>query len=160
MQKFSLGMQAPINGIYLNSETIELLSIVQCNNIDELKEFARNCSQLNISEKEIESWNESDLESIKRNLVEQYKELLIPMEQSIKDRRTVLESALEHSGLPFDEIDSYILVFQTDGYEGIKQKLKNEHPESYAKFTEKAHRYIGTERDQIKSLTYKWAKLR
>ena len=154
MQKFSLGMQAPINGIYLNSETIELLSIVQCNNIDELRKFARNCSQLNISEKEIESWNESDLESIKSNLVEQYKESLIPMEQSIKDRRTVLEAILMHSGLPSDEIDSYTLVFQTDGYEGIKQKLKTEHPESYAKFTEKAHRYISTERDQIKSLTY------
>ena len=33
MQKFSLGMQAQINGIYLNSETIELLSVIQCNNI-------------------------------------------------------------------------------------------------------------------------------
>ena len=154
MQKFSLEIEAPINGIYLNSETIELLSIVQCKDIYELTSFVRNCSQLNISEQEIQSWDESSLESLKRNLVEKYKESLIPMEQSIKDRRTVLESALEHSGLPSDEIDSYILVFQTDGYEGIKQKLKNEHPESYATFTEKAHRFIGTERDQMRSLTF------
>lgn len=154
MQKFSLGIEAPINGIYLNSETIELLSIVQCKNIDELIEFARNCSQLSISEQEIENWDESSLESIKRNLVKQYKESLIPMEQSIKDRRSVLESALVHSGIPSDEIDSYISVFQAEGYEGIKHKLKVEHPESYVAFTEKAHRFIGTERDQMRSITY------
>lgn len=50
MQKFSLGIEAPINGIYLNSETIELLSITQCKSIDELRDFVRNCSQLNISD--------------------------------------------------------------------------------------------------------------
>lgn len=154
MQKFSLGIKAPINGIYLNSETIELLSIVQCKKIDELIEFVRNCSQLSISEQEIQNWDESSLESIKGKLVEQYKESLIPMEQSIKDRRSVLESALEHSGLPSDEIDSYISVFQDEGYEGIKRKLKDEHPESYVAFTEKAHRFIGTERDQMRSLTF------
>lgn len=154
MQKFSLEIEAPINGIYLNSETIELLSIIQCKGITELRDFVRNCSQLNISEQEIQNWNESSLENIKRNLVRQYKESLIPMEQSIKDRRSVLKSALEHSGLPSDEIDSYISIFQAEGYEGIKQKLNDEHPESYATFTEKAHRFIGTERDQMRSLTF------
>ena len=154
MQKFSLEIEAPINGIYLNSETIELLSIVQCKDISELMNYVRNCSQLNISEQEMESWAESDIESVKRRLVEQYKESLIPMEQSIKDRKSVLKSALEHTGIPSNEIESYISIFQTEGYEGIKQKLKNEHPESYATFTEKAHRFIGTERDQMRSLTY------
>ena len=73
MQKFSLEIEAPINGIYLNSETIELLSIIQCKGITEVRDFVRNCSQLNISEQEIQNWNESSLESIKINLVEQYK---------------------------------------------------------------------------------------
>ena len=50
MQKFSLEIEAPINGIYLNSETIELLSIIQCKGITEVRDFVRNCSQLNISE--------------------------------------------------------------------------------------------------------------
>lgn len=154
MQKFSLEIEAPINGIYLNSETIELLSIVQCKDISELINFVRNCSQLNISEQEIHNWDEGSLESIKRNLVEQYKESLIPMEQSIKDKRSVMQSVLEHLGLPSYEIDSYISVFQADGYEGIKQKLKDEHPESYEIFMEKAHRFIGTERDQMRSLTF------
>ena len=76
MQKFSLGIEAPINGIYLNAETIELLSILQCKDMSELINFVRNCSQLNIDEQEIQDWDENDLESIKRNLIEQYKESL------------------------------------------------------------------------------------
>ena len=154
MQEFSLKLKSPINGIYLNSETIELLSIVQCKNIGELKDFALNCSQLNISDEDLTSWNDNDIENIKRKLVEQYKRTLVSMEQSIKNRRSVLELALKHSGITADEVDSYISVFQNNGYEGIKKKLKAEHPESYDIFTEKAHRFIGTERDQMTSITY------
>lgn len=154
MQEFSLELESPINGIYLNSETIELLSIIQCENIEELKDFAINCSQLNISEEDLTSWNGNDIENIKRMLVEQYKSTIIPMEQSIKNRRNVLESVLKHSGINDDEVDAYISVLQNDGYEGIKKKLKIEHPESYDIFTEKAHRFIATERDQMTSITY------
>ena len=154
MQEFSLKLESPINGIYLNSETIELLSIIQCKNVKELKDFAINCSQLNISEEDLTSWNDNDIETIKRMLVERYKSTLVSMEQSIKNRRSVLELALKHSGITADEVDSYISVFQNDGYEGIKKKLKAEHPESYDVFTEKAHRFIGTERDQMTSITY------
>lgn len=154
MQEFSLELESPINGIYLNSETIELLSIIQCENIEELKDFAINCSQLNIFEEDLTSWNGNDIENIKRMLVEKYKSTLIPMEQSIKNRRNVLESVLKHSGINDDEVDAYISVLQNDGYEGIKKKLKIEHPESYDIFTEKAHRFIATERDQMTSITY------
>ena len=154
MQEFSLKLESQINGIYLNSETIELLSIIQCKNVKELKDFAINCSQLNISEEDLTSWNDTDIETIKRMLVEQYKSTLVSMEQSIKNRRSVLELALKHSGITADEVDSYISVFQNNGYEGIKKKLKAEHPESYDIFTEKAHRFIGTERDQMTSIIY------
>lgn len=154
MQEFPLNLESTINGIYLNKETIELLSIIQCKNIEELKDFASNCSQLSISEEDLTSWNDNAIEQIKRNLVEQYKSTLVPMEQSIKDRRSVLEVALKHSGIPYDEVDLYISVFQNDGYEGIKKKLKEQHPKSYDVFTEKAHRFIGTEREQLTKITY------
>ena len=154
MQEFSLNLESTINGIYLNTETIELLSIIQCKNIEELKDFAINCSQLSISEEDLTSWNDNDIEHIKRNLVEQYKSTLVPMEQSIKDRRSILELALKHSGITDDKVDTYISIFQDYGYEGIKKKLKAEHPKSYDIFTEKAHRFIGTERDQMTRITY------
>ena len=154
MQEFPLNLESTINGIYLNTETIELLSIIQCKNIEELKDFAINCSQLSISEEDLTNWNDNDIEHIKRNLVEQYKSTLVPMEQSIEDRRSVLELALKHSGITADEVDAYISLFQDYGYEGIKKKLKAEHPESYDIFTEKAHRFIGTEREQMTKITY------
>lgn len=74
MKEFSLGLGASINGIYLNSETIELLSIIQCKSIEELKEFAKNCSQIDISEENIANWNEQNIEDIKKDLFEKYKE--------------------------------------------------------------------------------------
>ena len=154
MQKFSLELEAPIKGIYLNTETIDLLSIIQCKKIDELKDFARNCPQINISEEDLNNWDESNIEDIKRNLVEQYKDSLVPMEQSIKNPESIIKSTSEHCGVTADEIDSYISVFQNEGYEGIKHKLKADHPENYAVFAEKAHRFIGVERDQMQSVTY------
>lgn len=68
MNEFSLGLDSSINGIYLNSETIELLSIIQCENLEDLQEYVRNCSQLDISEESIASWNEQNIEDIKRYL--------------------------------------------------------------------------------------------
>ena len=54
MKKFFLDFNAKINGLYLNSETMDMLSIIQCNNLQELKDFALNCSQLNISREEMQ----------------------------------------------------------------------------------------------------------
>ena len=76
------------------------------------------------------------------------------MEQSIKDKRRVIGSNLEHSGIASDKIDSYISVFQNDGSEGLREKLKEDYPESYNDFIEKSNRFIGIERDQMKSVTY------
>jgi len=154
MQKFSLELEAPIKGIYLNTETIELLSIIQCKKIDELKAFVANCPQLNISKEDLTNWDESNIDYIKEDLVDQYKKSLIPMEKSIRSFKSVIKSILQHSGIDDKEIDSYISVFQNEGYEGIKQKLKTEHPKNYTTFAEKVHRFIGTERDQMKSVTY------
>ena len=154
MKEFKLDLEASINGIYLNSETIELLNVIQCEDIDALKNFISSCSQLNISEEEMSTWQEPDTDAIKRNLVEQYKDTLVSMEQSIKDSDAVLRTTLIHSGINEEEVESYISEFKNSGYEGVKKKLKEEQPENYDEFTEKAHRFISTERDQMKSVTY------
>lgn len=154
MFKFSLDIDSKINGIYLSSETIELLSIIQCNTINELRDFVSQCSQLNINKQDMNKWKKNDLEIIKRSMIEKYKDTLISMEDAIKDKESTLRATLENSGIEKNEAASYILELNTHGYEGIKAKLKTEHPENYATFTEKAHRFIGIERDQMKSITY------
>jgi len=154
MRKISLDLKAPIDGVYLNSETIELLSIIQCKSIDELKEFAKGCSQLNISDENMQSWNPNNLESVKRELVKEYKETLVSLEQSTKDRNSVLESAFTQIGIPKDEVKSYIETFKSEGYKGLDIRLKEEHGPEYEKLAEKAHRFIASERDQMKSVSY------
>lgn len=154
MQVFSLKLDSKINGIYLNTETIELLNIIQCKSVEELKDFVSHSEQLKFAEKNSLMWSAGGLESIKRNLIEKYKSTLVPRNVAIKDRNKVLEAAFEHSGIEHQEVDSYIETFHKHGYEGIKEKLLNEHPEEYGEFTEKAHRFIVTERDQMRSVTY------
>ena len=154
MKEFSLGSDTSINGIYLNSEIIELLSIIQCKSIEELKGFAKNCSQLDISEENIANWNEQNIEDIKRDLFEKYKESIIPLKQSIEDRNSVFESVLQHCGIPKDEINDYISELKNNGYEGIKQKVLEGHPDKYAEFAEKQHRFIASEGDQITEVSY------
>lgn len=151
MKQFSLKVDSPVNGIYLNSETIDLLSIIQCKNIEELQNFVLECSQLNISEADMINWRENDIENIKRRLVEQYKKTLIPLKQKIMDRNSVVRSVLEHSGI-YDE--KYINLFLKGGYEGFVSRLQEENPEQYNSVAEKSHRFIASERDQIKSVTY------
>ena len=154
MKEFSLGLDTSINGIYLNSETIELLSIIQCKSIEELKEFAKNCSQIDISEENIANWNEQNIEDIKKDLFEKYKESIIPLKQSIEDRNSVFESVLQHCGIPKNEINDYISELKNNGYEGIKQKVLEEHPDKYAEIAEKQHRFIASERDQMTEVSY------
>lgn len=154
MQKFSLELEAPIKGIYLNTETIDLLSIIQCKKIDELKDFAINDPQLSISKEDLINWDESNIDDIKKDLVDQYKNSLVSMERSIENPVSVKKSILQHLGIDDKEIDSYISVLQNEGYEGITQKLKIEHPKNYTTFAEKVHRFIGMERDQLLDVTY------
>ena len=66
MKQFSLKVDSPVNGIYLNSETIDLLSIIQCKNIEELQKFVLECSQFNVSEADMINWRENDIENIKK----------------------------------------------------------------------------------------------
>ena len=154
MQEFSLGLESQIDGVYLSCETIDLLNIIQSKDIDELKQRVEKCSQLDISIEDMQEWNNDNLEQIKKDIVEKYKDTFISMEESIKSKEDVLMSVLLHSGINEIEIDSYMLTFKTNGYQGIIEKLKNEHFESYNEFSKKAHEFIASERDQIKSVTY------
>lgn len=154
MKAFSLNVEAPINGIYLSSGTIDLLSIIQCKDRQALQEFARNCSQLNLSEQDMFEWTEESLEELKRKLVEQYKGTFVPRKQGIQNRNSVLQATLEHCGIPTEEIMEYMTAFQNDSYEGMKQKLQTEHPKEYVLFAQKVHRFVAMESDQITSVTY------
>jgi len=154
MREFSLGLKAPIQGIYLNSETIDLLSIIQCKSVEELKKFVASCEQLGLSEQDETDWNASNLEALKRRFVKQYQNTLVSMEQGMQDKKSTVQATLVHCGIATDEMEAYITTFLEEGYIGVQQKLQAEHPEQFVQLAQRAHRFIARERDQMKQVTY------
>ena len=61
MDIYSLNVDSPIKGGYFSSEQIDLLSIIQCQSIDELMKFITNCDQINHVHGIFESINGMDL---------------------------------------------------------------------------------------------------
>ena len=154
MQEFSLNANSKINGIYLNTETIELMNIIQCTSIDELKEFILGCEQLSKENIDFSNWRQTDLESIKRSIFKAYQDTLIDTEQSVTDRDSVFRKTLTHSGIENQDIEKYLSTFKQSGANGIKQTLATEQPDRYTEIATAQHRFITSERDQMKSTTY------
>ena len=154
MKKYELNINSKIQGLYLSTETIELINIMQCGNIEDLRKFVSNCEQLKGFEYNFEDLDNKNLEQIKRKIFEDYKSTLISTEKSVTDKMMVLEKSLRHSGIPEEDIERFCQVFINEGLEGVKITLEQEHPEEYQKMSESNHRFIASERDQIKSVTY------
>lgn len=156
MYNFSLeNIDTPIQGIYLSSEMMDLLSIIQCADIEQLREFVLECSQLSIDEDEIKSWDSNKFESIKKDVFDKYKESFISTKQSTTDRKSVFQKTLLNAGLSQEDVEKYYEVFMHSGTDGIKLLLKQEHPDKYAEISRKQHEFITSERDQIKSVSYR-----
>lgn len=154
MKKYELNINSQIQGLYLSTETIELINIMQCDNIDELHKFVSDCEQLKGLKYDFEDFDNKNLEQLKRKIFEDYKSTLISTEKSVTDRMIVLETSLRHSGVPEKDIARYCQILIDHGLEDVKVTLEKEHPEEYQKMAESNHRFIASERDQIKSVTY------
>lgn len=155
MDTFSLKeIDAPIQGIYLSSEMIDLLSIIQCTNIEQLQEFVRGCSQLSIDENEIKNWDNNNFENLKKEIFEKYKESFISTQETTTKREEVFKKTLLNAGLQENDVQRYYEVFMNLGVDGIKALLKQEHPNEYAEISKKQHEFITSERDQIKNVSY------
>lgn len=151
MKEYKLDLDTKINGIYLSTETIDLMSIIQCSTIEELKDFIQNCEQIDSNQVDLRQEN---LEELKKQIYKQYQDDLIPIEQSTVDRESVLEKMLLHLGIKANEINNYVSTYKEKGVSGIKEILQIERPDEYDKIAESQHRYIMSERDQVKSVSY------
>lgn len=154
MKKYELNINAKIQGLYLSTETIELINIMQCEKIEDLHKFVSDCEQLKELKYDFADFDNINVEQLKRKIFEDYKSTLISTEKSVTDRMMVLEKSLRHSGIPEEDIERYCQTFINHGLEGVKVILAEEHPEEYQKMAESNHRFIASERDQIKSVTY------
>ena len=136
MDIYSLNVDSPIKGGYFSSEQIDLLSIIQCQSIDELMKFIANCDQINHVHGIFESINGMDLESAKRSIFKSYQDSMVYHDQ----------------GLDASRINRFNYLGITSEEELISV-IDKSHPRSQ-EILSLNHHFISEEWDQTKSISY------
>ena len=87
MEKYNLNVKTPICGGYLSSVQIDFLTIIQCDSIEDLIDFIKNCDQINHVKGILESINGLDLESAKRSVFKSYQDTMVFHDKSKTEAR-------------------------------------------------------------------------
>lgn len=136
MDNYSLNVDSPIKGGYFSSEQIDLLSIIQCQSIDELIKFVANCDQINHINGIFESINGLDLETAKRSVFKAYQNTMVYHDQGLDASRMNRFNYLE-----------------IDSEEELMSVIDKSHPRSQ-EILSVNHHFISEEWDQAKSISY------
>lgn len=136
MDNYSLNVDSPIKGGYFSSEQIDLLSIIQCQSIDELIRFILNCDQINRVNGIFESINGMDLESAKRSIFKSYQNSMVYHDQ----------------GLDASRMNRFNYLRITSEEE-LMSVIDKSHPRSQ-EILSLNHHFISEEWDQTKSISY------
>lgn len=136
MDNYSLNVDSPIKGGYFSSEQIDLLSIIQCQSIDELMRFILNCDQINRVNGIFESINGMDLESAKRSIFKSYQNSMVYHDQ----------------GLDASRVNRFNYLRITSEEE-LMSVIDKSHPRSQ-EILSLNHHFISEEWDQTKSISY------
>lgn len=131
-----MNVDSPIKGGYFSSEQIDLLSIIQCQSIDELMRFILNCDQINRVNGIFESINGMDLESAKRSIFKSYQNSMVYHDQ----------------GLDASRMNRFNYLRITSEEE-LMSVIDKSHPRSQ-EILSLNHHFISEERDQTKSISY------
>ena len=136
MDNYSLNVDSPIKGGYFSSEQIDLLSIVQCQSIDELMRFIANCDQINHVNGIFESISGMDLESAKRSVFKSYQNSMVYHDQGLDASRI---NRFNYLGITSEE--------------ELMSVIDKSHPRSQ-EILSLNHHFISEEWDQTKSISY------
>lgn len=150
MERYDLDIETKSKGCYLSTEQIDLLTIVSCKTKEELETFIENCEQFRgIFFQTITNEN---FDLIKKQVFKEYQKTFVSHDE--KESKKLI-NILMKIGLSTKDINEiFDMVTETKPLrETIIEYLKdkNYNIEEITKFV---HRYINTERDQIKSVTY------
>ena len=136
MDDYSLNVNSPIKGGYFSSEQIDLLSIIQCQSVDELMKFVANCDQINHVNGVFESINGLDLEAAKRSIFKTYQNTMVYHDQGLEASRI---NRFNHLGINSEE--------------ELMAVVNKTHPRSQ-EILSLNHHFISEEWDQTKSVSY------
>lgn len=136
MDIYSLNVDSPIKGGYFSSEQIDLLSIIQCQSIDELMKFIANCDQINHVHGIFESINGMDLESAKRSIFKSYQDSMVYHDQGLD---ASIRNRFNYLGITSEE--------------ELMSVIDKSHPRSQ-EILSINHHFISEEWNQTKSINY------
>lgn len=136
MDNYGLNVASPIKGGYFSSEQIDLLSIVQCQSMDELIHFIVNCDQINHANGIFDSINGMDLETAKRSIFKSYQDTMVYHDQGLDASRI---NRFNYLGISSEE--------------ELMSVIDKTHPRSQ-EILSLNHHFISEEWDQTKSISY------
>ena len=149
----SLQVNTNIIGGYFSAEQIDLLSIIQCRDNNELIEFIMHCDQIknNYDRESLERLATLPLEDFKRKVFKSYQDSMVFHDS---DRESKIENKLRHCGIEENDIEIIKNAVSNNSPEimsWLKEFIKNKYPNNYEEIFSMNHHFVSTERDQLKS---------
>lgn len=104
MDANNLQVNTNIVGGYFSSEQIDLLSIIQCNDSNELIDFIIHCDQLkyNYNKEELEKLITLPLDNQKKEVFKCYQDTMVFHDA---DKETKIDNKLRHCGMQENDIE-------------------------------------------------------
>ena len=149
----NLKVNTNIVGGYFSSEQIDLLSIIQCKDSNELIDFIIHCDQLkyNYNKEELEKLITLPLDNQKKEVFKSYQDTMVFHDA---DKETKIDNKLRHCGIQENDIELIKSKISNNFPEimpWLREFIKNRYPNNYEEIFDISHHFISTERDQLKS---------
>lgn len=145
----NLKVNTNIVGGYFSSEQIDLLSIIQCKDSNELIDFIIHCDQLkyNYNKEELEKLITLPLDNQKKEVFKSYQDTMVFHDV---DKETKIDNKLRHCGIQENDIELIKSTISNNFPEikpWLREFIKNRYPNNYEEIFDISHHFISTERD-------------
>lgn len=149
----NLQVNTNIVGGYFSSEQIDLLSIIQCKDSNELIDFIIHCDQIkhNYNKEELEKLITLPLDNQKKEVFKSYQDTMVFHDA---DKEIKIDNKLRHCGIQENDIDIIKNAVSNNSPEimpWLREFIRNRYPNNYEEIFDISHHFISTERDQLKS---------
>lgn len=149
----NLQVNTNIVGGYFSAEQIDLLSIIQCRDSNELVDFILNCDQIknNYDKGTLENLMTLSLDDFKKSVFKSYQDTMVLHDS---DRESTIENKLRYCGVQEDDIRTIknaVLNNSPEIMSWLKEFIKNKYPNNYEEIFDMNHHFVSTERDQLKA---------
>ena len=149
MDKYDLKVNSDNVGGYFSSEQIDLLSIIQCNNKNQLVNYVMNCDQIKhlYSGFKLDRLRMVDLEQAKRIVFKDYQDSMVLHDSNVNDS---IENRLKNIGIREQDFNIIKKALKDRNISFIKQFVQKNYADKIDDILSLNHHFVSEERDQVK----------